>query len=1356
MNIFAKADRATTSVSINGESYTLEHATAEIPITSRYMTIPITLTEGNTSKTYYLTVEGLPDEIGITNVTVDGESARYNYSTGRYEVRLNNNPEGYMLSAETVDSLAKIAIGETEGIGNIQEVVYSQGSTTIAEIKVVAQNGVTTATHRVAILEKSSDSSIEYITVNGKEARQEDDGNYAIEIDDTNTSGRIRVGTNSSYAIVNIAGENSNPRTIPLSEKETQVEIIVTSEDGTTQESKILTITRLSTEKGITVYVEDEQVQMDSRGIYYKKIARNNQTNLRIVANSNVAKISINGEEEKQEVAESVIATEEEVTNVDVKVTAENGTERAYTVQLVKKATNTNILEIIGQGESGETSKAEIADDTTYDMAISDKIKDLKVRVTAEDSNAYVRIAETEEAQKSAQEVTLDVSETNSFKVEIIAEDGLTKKEYTVNLIKIHSIDIINVLVDDVETTRQGNSYEIVLEDYEPSKVKIIADNDDIPIELLKEGQVIARGIGVLETTIERTKRIENYTIISTSVDGEKQKEYSLTIRKRLSRNITVKVDEQEAEKVNEEEYRYFIERDKEQVHVSINAEEQTAILRCKEILDSEGNPIEGIQNLEFDVPITGEEVELTFEVEVADDDIKEYKLKILKYSNDNTLEYVKVNGKYAEKDEEGNFKIKVLDNVTEANIEAKTSNEFAYVRIDSDPESLHIVTGRYALEQIRETMIPIIVRSQTEETEVRWLTIEKTSTNLDLETITADGKEAKYYESLGAYMVSVDGMNPKHEVYIKAKDEYTNIEYMGATGKGELTTTANLLSVDGYEETIIKVRAENGAEAERKLILVNESNNAELLHLWVNDVELTPIDEDGMIYAADIKRLDGRTKVVAQSKHPYAEIAIGDFSSGVGTIGNFVGLEEGVETITIPVKVTATDGVTILTYNVVLTRLSNNTRITKVQVNEHIAEQNEEGNYEVTLVAEEQEANVQIMAEDRNAMVTMGEQEVKGTLEEKVELDFTSKETVKTIKITAPDGTEEERKLIIRWEGRFTGKVKTESIEGVPQTATVIAYEVKEVENENGVTEEIREKVEEVETKDDGSYELNLEVGIYEIVIHKDYYLEYKKTGLSIEGGEIIDLGEQQIYAGDVNEDGQIEISDLTGVTYNFGVVTEENDIGRYDLNEDGNVDEQDRSMLIKNYNKKNVMQEWIIPREVYRNRKIRRGEELIEDDMGDDLAYYIKTNGLFIIPLELQEGETYQITSPYGTRKHPTTGEESKHTGIDIRASWHIGIRAVAEGEVVFAGDGGAFGNAVEIKHIINGEEIYTFYGHLSQIDVKVGQKVKQGEIIGLEGGDASDDNPGNSTGHHLHFEVRKKSGYGNDDNPNYYLKF
>ena len=134
-----------------------------------------------------------------------------------------------------------------------------------------------------------------------------------------------------------------------------------------------------------------------------------------------------------------------------------------------------------------------------------------------------------------------------------------------------------------------------------------------------------------------------------------------------------------------------------------------------------------------------------------------------------------------------------------------------------------------------------------------------------------------------------------------------------------------------------------------------------------------------------------------------------------------------------------------------------------------------------------------------------------------------------------------------------------------------------------------------------------------------------------------------------------------------------------------------------------------------------------------------------------------SYTITSEYGYRVHPTTGEYKKHTGIDLAGTHHTEILAVADGEVTYAGVQNGFGNCVEIKHIVNGETIYSFYAHLSKIDVKAGDTVKQGDIIGLEGGDPeSDPNPGSSTGHHLHFEIRKASGYGNDVDPNNYIKF
>lgn len=77
------------------------------------------------------------------------------------------------------------------------------------------------------------------------------------------------------------------------------------------------------------------------------------------------------------------------------------------------------------------------------------------------------------------------------------------------------------------------------------------------------------------------------------------------------------------------------------------------------------------------------------------------------------------------------------------------------------------------------------------------------------------------------------------------------------------------------------------------------------------------------------------------------------------------------------------------------------------------------------------------------------------------------------------------------------------------------------------------------------------------------------------------------------------------------------------------------------------------------------------------------------------------------------------------------------------------------MEIKHEIEGEIFYSFYAHMSRVDVVIDQGVEQGDIIGLEGGDPkTDPNVGNSTGHHLHFEIRIKSGYGSDIDPNVYI--
>ena len=125
--------------------------------------------------------------------------------------------------------------------------------------------------------------------------------------------------------------------------------------------------------------------------------------------------------------------------------------------------------------------------------------------------------------------------------------------------------------------------------------------------------------------------------------------------------------------------------------------------------------------------------------------------------------------------------------------------------------------------------------------------------------------------------------------------------------------------------------------------------------------------------------------------------------------------------------------------------------------------------------------------------------------------------------------------------------------------------------------------------------------------------------------------------------------------------------------------------------------------------------------------------------------------ITSPYGSRTDPISGKYSNHTGIDISGIHHDNVRVIDDGIVTFSGSQSGYGNCIEVKH----NNYYSFYAHLSKINVNQNSIVNKGDIIGIEGGDpVSDPNPGYSTGHHLHFEIRTNSGYGNDIDPTNYI--
>lgn len=120
--------------------------------------------------------------------------------------------------------------------------------------------------------------------------------------------------------------------------------------------------------------------------------------------------------------------------------------------------------------------------------------------------------------------------------------------------------------------------------------------------------------------------------------------------------------------------------------------------------------------------------------------------------------------------------------------------------------------------------------------------------------------------------------------------------------------------------------------------------------------------------------------------------------------------------------------------------------------------------------------------------------------------------------------------------------------------------------------------------------------------------------------------------------------------------------------------------------------------------------------------------TGGVMLWPVA-KEGTV--ITSPFGTRNHPIQGVVKLHSGIDIGgAGYGAKVVAAEDGVVSFAGTLGGYGNCVIVNH---GGGISTLYGHGQTLLTKVGTNVKKGDII-MEVGST-----GNSTGPHLHFEVR-----------------
>jgi murein DD-endopeptidase MepM/ murein hydrolase activator NlpD len=121
----------------------------------------------------------------------------------------------------------------------------------------------------------------------------------------------------------------------------------------------------------------------------------------------------------------------------------------------------------------------------------------------------------------------------------------------------------------------------------------------------------------------------------------------------------------------------------------------------------------------------------------------------------------------------------------------------------------------------------------------------------------------------------------------------------------------------------------------------------------------------------------------------------------------------------------------------------------------------------------------------------------------------------------------------------------------------------------------------------------------------------------------------------------------------------------------------------------------------------------------------------GFFLNPGLRFPLRSYRLTSAFGFRQNPVTGNTALHQGIDLAAPEGAGVFAAADGLVIETGENPIYGKYIIIKH---GERLTSLYGHLQKIETALRMEVKSSSLIGRVG------STGQSTGPHLHFELRQ----------------
>ena len=821
MTVTAIANYELSEVAINENSYQAKQDKLDITFNEKNYTLPIKVkSQDGTEETYTLILERLSSNTQLSYVKVnDVEATLSTTLEDTYEITLTSKEKDVTVNAKTANEFAEIALNNVVyETSEITKTISMDSKDITVKINVKAEDG-TLKTYDLIIHSLPDVTTVKEISVNGIVATQVPYTNkYEVRVPNALETYNVTTIAEDSLAYVKIAtfeaeqGTSTRKVAKEASVETTTVNINITAQDADVKEDYILEILPMSTDVDLSyVKVDGNIIEKSEDGEYHVKV-ENSKENVTIEALTDDEKATV-GIDEKG-ISNKVSKTGEltaDTTVFDIIVTAEDGIQITYKLNVEKMSNNTDLLDLY-------------VDDnliTNVDGKYIAKIGNAEqatVKAITADENALVSVDGNEDILHENTE-TVDVKEEEkTIEITVTAEDGTKTTHYLILQRYSNDNTLLSISADGVSDENITQTSE--------TTYQMVVSNEVSTLDLTAITSKDVAKVKINNNEYEINKTTQNISIpndtntVSITVQAENgsEKEYTLTIIKKYLLTVDSIVVNNENATKEDDEYIAWIDTDATEAEVVITPTSNKANVKVGDIANGTGTT-------KFTVNTPDEETTLKIIVSSpVEEDQVEYTLRIIKKSANTELEYVKVNNNDGILNEDGTYTIKVPVQAEEYDMNVKTISAYANVRIEDNEYSVQTDSYKLDLTNTTSKQVTVMVKAQNGTEKEYTVNVQKISDDNSIKQLTVNGSEIK--EEDGTYKAFIKANLTSVPLYIETTHEGATIE-LDKDEEYIHTVTKNVETDDSEEVINIKVTAEDGSIKTYILYIIKESDDA-------------------------------------------------------------------------------------------------------------------------------------------------------------------------------------------------------------------------------------------------------------------------------------------------------------------------------------------------------------------------------------------------------------------------------------------------------------------------------------------------------------------------------------------------